>query len=167
MRLAIVVSAAALGTGCLMVAADLFVGPSLSLLSANSTGLIALATLLIVAIAFIGRRDYAPSQDAPAYRVRKPDREMRALVQGAMEGYVSNRRGVVRILSGAAKARLDDGSRAHLDGEAEELLRRALGSAYEELAAPQTVYSSRVEPSPAYARRLLEAVSALERSLVS
>ena len=166
MKSSFVLFVAASGRGRLVASLDSVLGPSLNLLSINSTGLTALTALSVGIILLLGSRRAPPARAPPKYRVRMPALEMQALVRGAREGYVSNRRGVARVLAGAAKARLDDGRMAPTGPEVEGYLRAALGSSYSgDLFLPQAENRVRVPPSGTYVASLKEAVALLERRL--
>lgn len=166
MRLHSVVLAAAVGVGSLLSALNLLLSPSLSLLSADSTGVIALTILVLI---LLGLRDDRPAREARepmVYRDRFPAREMYSLVRGARDGYVSSRRGVASVLSGAVTARLDTSRRTPSEPEVERYLRETLGTSYtQDLFPPQAENRARVPPSPSYVSNLKVALSLLTRRL--
>ena len=165
MRKALVIFVGAASLGVLAATLDLVLAPSLDLLSINSTGLLALSTLAVVALALAGAKA-EPARDARGHRVRRPEADMRRLVRGAREGYVSNRRSIARMVTGAAVAKLDQGRRPPSDQEIEGHLRGVLGRSYTPVViAPETESRTRVPPPDGYLAALKEGISLLEKDL--
>jgi hypothetical protein len=161
-----VIFAACVGAGCLVSALDLLFGPSLNLLSVNSTGIILIALSCAAVVAFSTPRSTRHVRESPSYRLRMPVQEMYVVVRGARDGYVSSRRRVSRIFAVAARARLDTGRGTLSDDEVDAYLRETLASSYSpELFPAEGRSPSRVPPSGTYVASLKEAISLLQRGL--
>ena len=166
MRKAPVIFAGAASMGALVAALDLVLAPSLDLLSINSTGVLALSTMAVAALALAGASKTKPAPVGKGYRVRSPEADMHRLVQGASEGYVSNRRSIARMVAGAAAAKLDQGRGPPSDQEVEGHLRGVLGGSYLPVgAAPGTESRTRVPPADGYLAALKAGISLLEEDL--
>ena len=165
MRKTHVVFAGAASLGVLAAVLDFVLAPSLDLLSINSTGLLVLSSLAVVALALAGVRA-KPVRNGRSYRVRRPEADMRRLVRGASEGYVSNRRSIAKMVTGAAVAKLDQGRRPLSEQEVEGHLREVLGRSYIPVViAPETESRTRVPPADGYLAALKEGISLLEKDL--
>jgi len=166
MRATPVIFVCSVVVGCVVSALDLMFGPSLDLLSVNSTGIILVTLSCVAVIAFAGPRDTRQVQVHPSYRTRMPVRELYIVVRGARDGYVSSRRRISRILAGAARTKLDTGRRTPSDNEVDAYLRAVLTSSYSpELFPAEETNPSRVPSSGTYVASLREALSLLQQSL--
>jgi hypothetical protein len=161
-----VIFVASVGVGCVVSVLDLLFGPSLNLLSVNSTGIILVTLSCAAVIVFASPRDARRVRVPPSYRLRMPVREMYVVVRGARDGYVSSRRRVSRLFAGAVRAKLDTGRRAISDNEVDTYLREVLASSYSpELFPAEEGNPSRVPYSRTYVAQLREALSLVQRSL--
>jgi hypothetical protein len=145
---------------------DFLLGPSLNLLSINSTALIALTLASVAVIAFGSQEARGTRPEVPVLRVRMPARELYALVRGARDGYLSNRRAVARIVIGGLAAKMVNGAKPPTGEEVEKYVQEALAGSYDEELFPASSASrARVRPSGTYIPRLKKAISLVEQRL--
>ena len=169
MRKDLLVFGAAVSLGGLVVTLNLMLAPSLDLLSINSTGLVVLSTMVVATLALGGTpRAIRPGVESRRYRTRRPEADMHRLVKGPSGGYVSNRRSIARIVTGAMAAKLDRGRVPPSDQAVSEHLQGVLGRSYTAVVvASGTESRTRVPPSDGYLEALKEALTLLETELVA
>jgi hypothetical protein len=165
-RLRIMV-AAAIGLGVFMALVDTLSPPSVSLLAADSTMVLALTTISVALLASPSARlSTKKGNQAPRPTRRTPLGEMAEQLLGASKGYTLNRKEIAFALRTAVNVKIGNEASPLPNEPSDAFLRHTLGDqTFAEFFSEGGWTATRVKDSIGYLARLKVVVATLTKSL--